>query len=93
MTERIGVRELRQNASVWLRRVQEGDSFEITDRGRPVALLTPLPRGGVLERLEAMGMLRRGKGDLLDLGPPLEPEPGVPPLSALIEQDRADERW
>jgi prevent-host-death family protein len=41
--QQIGVRELRQQASVWLRRVSEGEAFEVTDRGRPVALLGPLP--------------------------------------------------
>ena len=39
----VGVRELRQRASELLRRVEEGESIEITDRGRPVAMLTPLP--------------------------------------------------
>jgi prevent-host-death family protein len=39
--EQIGVRELRQNASKYLSRVQRGETFEITDRGRPVAILRP----------------------------------------------------
>ncbi|MDQ3980512.1 MAG: type II toxin-antitoxin system prevent-host-death family antitoxin [Actinomycetota bacterium] len=41
--ERIGVRELRQHASRYLARVARGESLEITDRGRPVAMLVPLP--------------------------------------------------
>ena len=40
--ERIGVRELRQHASRYLARVAEGETLEVTDRGRPVALLTPV---------------------------------------------------
>jgi hypothetical protein len=36
---RVGVRELRQNLSVYLRRVLKGESFEVTDRGRTVAVL------------------------------------------------------
>jgi prevent-host-death family protein len=40
--ERIGVRELRQNASRYLARVAGGETLEVTDRGRPVALLVPL---------------------------------------------------
>ncbi|MDQ2744281.1 MAG: type II toxin-antitoxin system prevent-host-death family antitoxin [Chloroflexota bacterium] len=90
--DRIGIRELRQNASAWLRRVEEGDSFEITDHGRPVALLVPISRDAVIERLIAAGRMRRGRGNVLDLGPPLEPCPGVPLPSVLLEQDRADER-
>ena len=39
--ERIGVRELRQHASRYLERVGRGETIEVTDRGRPVALLVP----------------------------------------------------
>ena len=35
--ERVGVRELRQNLSVYLRRVGAGQTLEVTERGRPVA--------------------------------------------------------
>ena len=41
--ERIGVRELRQHASRYLARVATGETIEVTDRGRPVALLVPVP--------------------------------------------------
>lgn len=37
--ESVGVREVRQNASVYLRRVAAGEQICVTDRGRPVALL------------------------------------------------------
>jgi prevent-host-death family protein len=40
--ERIGVRELRQHASRYIARVADGEIFEVTDRGRPVALLVPV---------------------------------------------------
>jgi prevent-host-death family protein len=40
--ERIGVRELRQHASRYLARVAGGETLEVTDRGRPVALLVPI---------------------------------------------------
>lgn len=46
----VGVRALRQRASELLRRVEAGETIEITDRGRPVALLSPLPQGGPYER-------------------------------------------
>ena len=39
--ERIGVRELRQNASRYLDRVKSGESVEVTERGKLVALLVP----------------------------------------------------
>jgi prevent-host-death family protein len=40
--DRIGVRELRQHASRYLQRVAQGESLEVTDRGRPVARLVPV---------------------------------------------------
>jgi prevent-host-death family protein len=40
--DRIGVRELRQNASRYLARVERGESIEVTDRGRAVARLVPI---------------------------------------------------
>jgi prevent-host-death family protein len=39
--ETIGIRELRQNASVYLRQVENGATFCITDRGTPVGVLFP----------------------------------------------------
>ena len=43
---RIGIRELRQNASQYIRLVKAGETIEVTERDVPVALLTPLPKGG-----------------------------------------------
>lgn len=48
----VGVRELRQRASQLLRLVEAGETIEITDRGRPVAVLSPLP-SAVLARLRS----------------------------------------
>ena len=39
--DRVGVRELRQNLSVYLQRVKEGETLEVTERGLPVAELRP----------------------------------------------------
>jgi prevent-host-death family protein len=90
--ERIGVRELRQRASEWLRRVAQGESFEVTDRGRLVALLVPAPGENLLDRLTAQGRLSEPGRDLLDLGAPLPPEPQRPLPSAVLEELRAAER-
>jgi prevent-host-death family protein len=56
----IGVRELRQNASEYLRLVQTGESFEVTDHGRPVAQLVPLAakKESTLDRLIREGTVR-----------------------------------
>ncbi len=90
----MGVRELRQNLSVYLRRVKEGEAFEVTEYGRPVALLRPPPRSDdLIDRLEAEGKLaRRASGDLLELGPPLKLQLDRP-LSEILQEMRDDERF
>ena len=37
----VGVRELRQNLSLYLRRIKDGESLIVTERGREVAVLAP----------------------------------------------------
>jgi prevent-host-death family protein len=54
---RIGVRELRQHASRYLRRVAAGESFTVTDRGTPVAQLVPPSSTNVLDAMIARGEL------------------------------------
>jgi prevent-host-death family protein len=86
--ERVGVRELRRDASAILRRVAAGETVEVTDRGRPVAvLLRSMPSG--LARLEREGLLRRAEGDLLDLRPITPPEGAAAP-STVVSKGRAE---
>jgi prevent-host-death family protein len=89
---KVGVRELRQRASELLRQVERGETIEITDRGRPVALLSPLPDAGPLQRLRANGEVRPAEGELDDLPEPLEIVPGQEPPSAVLHRLRHDER-
>jgi len=88
---RVGVRELRQRASELLRLVADGETIEITDRGRPVALLTPLPVGSPLERLRATGDVEPATADLDDLPAPLRSRASELP-SAVLARLRRDER-
>jgi prevent-host-death family protein len=90
--ERVGVRELRQRASELLRRVAAGETMEVTDRGRPVALLTPLPTAEPLERLRLAGEVSPAGADLDDLPEPLPLEVGAEPPSAVLAHLRRDER-
>ena len=88
-TSRVGIRELRQNLSVYLRRLDGGERFEITDRGRPVALLVPLASSrSPLEKLVAQGRARMPARDLLDLPAP-RGEPSTAASDALVA-DRDD---
>jgi prevent-host-death family protein len=90
----IGIRDLRQRASVVLREVERGVTFEVTDRGRPVAVLSPMADNGKspLEQLRAAGDVSTPTGDLGDLPPPLALPRGQAPLSVTLARLRADER-
>ena len=82
--EQIGVRELRRQASAILRRVASGETVEVTDRGRPVAVLVKsMPAG--LARLEREGLLRRADGDLLGLEPVPVPAGAAMPSQLIAE--------
>lgn len=86
---RVGVRELRQNLSVYLRRIRRGERLEVTDRGRPVALLVPLAGNeSPLAKLIAQGRASPPKGDLLELDPPAG-EPSTAASEAVLA-DRDD---
>ena len=68
----VGVAELRQNLSRYLRRVERGERLVVTDRNKPVAELGPPPASGAaLDRLIAEGRvarpLRRGLPEPLEL--------------------------
>jgi prevent-host-death family protein len=87
--ERIGVRELRQHASRYLARVASGETLEVTDRGRPVAMLVPV-RGDEWQHLMASGRVvpPTEDGDVLDEAPG---DFGIDPsrnLAAIREAER-----
>lgn len=89
---RIGIRELRQQASKYLRDVERGDTVEVTDRGRPIARLVPVPAEDAWEALVAAGKVRPGNGrDILEIEP-AEAAPGVPLPSEILAEMRRDER-
>lgn len=88
----VGVRALRQRASELLRLVEQGETIEITDRGRPVALLTPLPQGSPLEQMRAAGEVDSASAELDDLPEPLVLPPRVETPSAALGRLRAGER-
>jgi prevent-host-death family protein len=90
--DRVGVREIRQNISVYLRRVELGEAFTVTDHGRPVALLTPLPRDDdPLAALIAAGKVIPARRRLEDLPPPIKLPPGSPTLSQILQEMRDED--
>jgi len=65
----VGVRDLKQRLSEFLDRAERGEVIRVTDRGRPKALLVPLPGRGRLEQGIAEGWVTSGTGG------PLPPVP------------------
>jgi prevent-host-death family protein len=85
----VGVRELRQNLSVYLKRVKRGETLEVKERGYRVAVLAPAgARSSVLQRLIAAGRATPPRGDLLDLGPPRGSRPSRRASRAVSEGRR-----
>lgn len=83
----VGVAELRQNLSLYLRRVSAGERLVVTDRNKPVAELGPPPTAGsALDRLIAEGKVAPPKRS--GLPEPLESggDPGA--LSRALEEVR-----
>ena len=89
----VGVRELRQNASELLDRVESGATIEITNHGRAVARLVPISHGEGLSysELVARGLLRPGRGDVLDVVP-VRQEAGAQTTDELLALDRDENR-
>ena len=91
--DRVGIRELRQNLSVYVERVKAGETLQVTEHGRPVALLGPLRDGvDVLERLRAEGRITPARGGLDDLPPPIKvDDPDISRrIREALDETRAD---
>src|SRR3989440_2961455 len=61
LPDTVGVRELRQNLSVYLRRVRAGATLKVTEHRRTVAVLAPAGSGTAMERLIRSEERRVGK--------------------------------
>ena len=89
MSRTVGIADLRQNLSRYLRRVEDGERLLVTDRNRPVAELGPPPSAGeALDRLIAEGRVmrptRRG------LPPPLRMAGDLHALSRALDEIRGE---
>ena len=88
----VGIRDLRQRASELLRLVQMGETIQVTDRGRPVAILGPLPDHGTLDQLRATGDVTAATGDPDDLPAPIILPDTSPTASSVLARLRDEER-
>ncbi len=90
---RIGVRELRQNASRYLTLVKAGETVEVTERGELVAVLAPpSPSHRDRDRLISAGVLvpATGRTGRLRDSHPVQAPPGTPSNAELLERQRAE---
>jgi prevent-host-death family protein len=93
--QQIGIRELRQHASVYVDLAERGYTVDITNRGRLVAQLIPAREpGSPLERLIAAGIIESAEepGGVSDIEPYPSTVPGRPTAGEVIGQAREDER-
>ncbi len=86
--EQIGIRELRQNASKWIRRAHAGERIEVTRRGEVLAVLGPPVTGGALTHLRISGRLKRATVT----APLPAPVRTRRPASEALSEMRGDER-
>ena len=56
----VGVRELKQRLSEYLDRAERGELLRVTDRGRPKAMLGPLPGRASVDAGISEGWIRAG---------------------------------
>ena len=85
MSERVGVRELRQTLSAYLRRVK------VTERGETVPGLTPAPEPQTkLERLVADGKAQPPTRRIQDLPAPAKLTGGSSSISEALRETRED---
>ena len=89
----VGARELKTRLGKYLKAVQLGSTITITERGVPVARLSPLPAHeegleGRLDALESQGLVSRGSGEALARGSAIKLR--GEPIDRTIARDRDD---
>ena len=84
----VGIRALKQNASAVVAEAAAGETVTITDRGRPVAQMTAIPKSRLQALIDA-GHARVARRSLTDLPAP----PAGPSLSGHLQSVRDDDRY
>lgn len=86
----VGIRALQQNASAVIADAVAGETVIVTDRGRPVAQISPLATGG-LATMRRAGLVHARRHSIRDLALPVTGYEG-PPLSEILEEMRDEDR-
>ncbi len=88
---KAGLRELKNRLGHYMRKVRQGETIEVTDRGRPFARLVPSPEAAVRKKLDPLikkGLVSWGGGKPKGLHPRIRVT--GKPLSEMILEDRGD---
>lgn len=83
----VGIRELKNSLSRYLRRIREGETVVVTDRGVPVARIIPAEVPESITRLMAEGRMAWSGKRFVPPSKLPRLKPG-PPLSEYIAEDR-----
>jgi prevent-host-death family protein len=84
----VGIRALKQNASAVVAEAAAGETVTITDRGRPVAQMTAIPKSRLQALIDA-GHARVARRRITELSPPTV----GPSLSKELQSMRDDQRY
>jgi len=57
----VGIKELKNSLSRYLKRIQAGEELTITDHGKAVALIIPVNSHRVLDQLIAEGLVTKSR--------------------------------
>ena len=89
--KRVGIRELRQNLSVYLAKVKAGRTLTVTDRGKAVAILRPLDSDDSFwQELVAGGTVIPATRPWPDISPPGEGGDSVRTASGRLQETREE---
>jgi prevent-host-death family protein len=88
MENKVGIRELKQNASAVVALAKGGESVTITEHGKPVAMLIPYPQD-IITRLELEGKLVKGT-DSFDFAEIRRTKLDGTTIADLLDESRAD---
>lgn len=83
----VGVRELKQHLSAYLDRAERGETIRVTERGRPKAVLGPLPGQLRLAEGVAEGWIAPGSGEGLR---PVTRVRGQTSIAEALAEDRGE---
>ena len=89
---KVGIRALKQNASEVIAHVVQGETVIVTDRGRQVAQISPLPNSQLATHI-ATGMITKAKNPKAKLPKPIQQSKKSRTLSESLKASSAAERY